>query len=95
MALAQGGSILTVTTRHCDFCGKPALEVHYNFTRDPDAAGDTEWNHESVDLCHEHAVKALQDFLQKPLAGTNQVSKEEFSRWVPRSKWKPNVKEAA
>lgn len=73
----------------CDACGKPAEEVRYNFTRDADAAGSIETNYDTIDLCREHAVKRLQEFLQAPPMAPMHCEKDCFKRWAKELKWKP------
>jgi hypothetical protein len=81
---------MTETKRRCDHCGKTgAIEVRYDFVREPDGAGSMEINYKTKDLCHEMAIERLQMFLQEPPTAPALTSKEAFSRWAAEQKWKP------
>lgn len=80
---------MTKKTIHCDACGAPAVEIRYNYRRETDGAGSMETTYDTIDLCHTHSIKALQEFLQAPPSALLSTEKENFARTVKTYKWKP------
>lgn len=75
----------------CDACGAtPAAEIRYDYKRVLDAAGGTDSEYNTVDLCIAHLTAQLQFALQQPPAAPNSSTKSDFSKWVRNyCTWKP------
>lgn len=73
----------------CDSCGAPAKPVDYDFVRESDGIGGTDWNSKTIDLCHEHTIERLRKFLEEPPKAPAECQKRAFSAWAKGQKWEP------
>ena len=93
----ESGETVTEKRVLCDVTGcvsgLPALTVHYNYVCENDGNGHNEWNSSEIDLCHAHAVFALQHFLGfGRLQSFEDFDKGKFSAWAKSQKGPRAVK---